>query len=186
MARLAEKAAEVTIGGPEAGALMGPVITAAQKERVLDYIESGRQEAELVTGGGTPEAPELQQGYFVEPTIFDRVPNTARIAREEIFGPVLSVTSFSDQDEAIALANDSEYGLASAVWTENLARAHQMAQALEAGQVYVNHYYTAAFEVSRSSYKASGHGVSEGPDAIYEFLKQKAVSVKFGETPWGE
>ena len=67
-----------------------------------------------------------------------------------------------------------------------MARAHQVADALEAGQVYVNHYYTAAFEVSRSSYKASGHGVSEGPDAIYEFLKQKAVSVKIGETPWGE
>jgi aldehyde dehydrogenase (NAD+) len=184
--RLAEKAKGITIGGPEASALMGPVITARQRERVLDYIESGKEQAELVTGGGIPDHPALQKGYFVEPTIFAGVANSHRIAREEIFGPVLSVTSFADQDEAIALANDTEYGLASAVWTQDLARAHQMAQALEAGQVYVNHYYTAAFEVSRSSYKASGHGVSEGPDAIYEFLRQKAVSVKIGEPSWDD
>ena len=182
--KLVARARDVKIGGPDAGALMGPVITARQKERILDYIESGRAEAELVTGGGTPPDPELQDGYFLEPTIFDRVPNAARIAREEIFGPVLSVTSFVDQDEAVTLANDTDYGLASAVWTENLMRAHQMAEAIEAGQVYVNHYYTAAFEISRSSYKASGHGISEGPDAINEYLTHKAVSIKTGESSW--
>ncbi|MDJ0959438.1 MAG: aldehyde dehydrogenase family protein [Acidimicrobiia bacterium] len=182
--KLVARARDVKIGGPDAGALMGPVITARQKERILDYIESGRAEAELVTGGGTPPDPELQDGYFLEPTIFDRVPNGARIAREEIFGPVLSVTSFVDQDEAVMLANDTDYGLASAVWTENLMRAHQMAEAIEAGQVYVNHYYTAAFEISRSSYKASGHGISEGPDAINEYLTHKAVSIKTGESSW--
>jgi len=180
--RLAAKAAEITIGGPEANALMGPVITAAQKERVLDYIEAGKEEAELVAGGGTPDDPALQAGFFVSPTIFDGVPNTARIAREEIFGPVLSVTSFGDFDEAIALANDTDFGLASAVWTENVKTANLTAQALEAGQVYINHYYTAGFEVSRSPYKASGHGVSEGPDAIYEYLNQKSVSIKLGES----
>ncbi|MBU1225629.1 MAG: aldehyde dehydrogenase family protein [Actinobacteria bacterium] len=179
--RLVEKAAGITIGGPEANALMGPVITAAQRERVLGYIEKGKQEAELVAGGGVPDDPALQKGYFVSPTIFDGVPNTAAIAREEIFGPVLSVTSFADFDEGIALANDSEYGLASAVWTENVKTANLAAQALEAGQVFINHYYTAAFEVSRSPYKSSGHGMSEGPDAIYEFLNQKSVSIKLGE-----
>jgi aldehyde dehydrogenase (NAD+) len=181
MSKLAEAAKGITIGGPEANALMGPIITAAQKERVLEYIGAGKEVAELVTGGGTPEG--LEQGFFLEPTIFDRVPNSARIAQEEIFGPVLSVTSFSDQDEAIALANDTEYGLASAIWTEDVTRAHQVAGAIEAAQVFINHYYTAAFEVSRSPYKASGHGVSEGPDAIYEFLRQKSVSVKIGEPP---
>jgi aldehyde dehydrogenase (NAD+) len=183
VSRLADKAKEITIGGPEANALMGPIITAKQKARVLDYIESGKQDAELITGGGTPDDPALQAGYFVEPTIFDGVSNDAKIAREEIFGPVLTVTSFSDQDEAIALANDTEYGLASAVWTGNVERAHQVAEALEAGQVFVNHYYTAAFEVSRTPYKSSGHGVSEGPDAIHEYLKQKSVSIKTGEPP---
>jgi aldehyde dehydrogenase (NAD+) len=181
VARLAEQAKEITIGGPEANALMGPVITAAQKARILDFIEQGKEVADLVTGGGTPEG--LEQGFFLEPTIFDRVPNSASIAQQEIFGPVLSVTSFADQDEAIALANDTEYGLASAIWTQDVARAHQVAGALEAAQVFINHYYTAAFEVSRSPYKASGHGVSEGPDAIDEFLRQKSVSVKIGEPP---
>lgn len=179
--RLVARAAEITIGGPEANALMGPVITAAQKERVLGYIEKGRREATLVAGGGTPDDPALQKGFFVSPTIFDGVPNTAAIAREEIFGPVLSVTSFGDFDEGIALANDTDYGLASAVWTQNVKTAHLAAQAIQAGQVYINHYYTASFEVSRSPYKASGHGVSEGPDAIYEYLNQKAVSIKVGE-----
>lgn len=183
VARLADKAAEITIGGPEANALMGPVITARQKERVLGYIEEGKKSARLVTGGGTPDDPDLQAGYFVEPTIFDGVAQDSTIAREEIFGPVLSVTSFGDQDEAIALANSTEYGLASAVWTQDVMRAHQVAGEIQAGQVYVNHYYTAAFEVSRSSYKASGHGMSEGPDAIYEYLNQKAVSIKTGEPP---
>ena len=181
--KLIAKAQEITIGGPEADALMGPVITAKQKERVLDYVEEGKKVAELVTGGGTPADPELQAGFFVEPTIFDPVPNDAAIAQEEIFGPVLSVSTFSDQDEAIAMANDTQYGLASAVWTQNVMRAHQVAGELQAAQVYVNHYYTAAFEVSRSPYKASGHGVSEGPDAIYEFLNQKSVSIKIGEPP---
>ena len=180
--RLVAKAGEITIGGPEANALMGPVITAAQKERVLGYIEKGRREATLVAGGGTPDDPALQKGFFVSPTIFDGVPNTAAIAREEIFGPVLSVTSFGDFDEGIALANDTDYGLASAVWTQNVKTAHLAAQAIQAGQVYINHYYTASFEVSRSPYKASGHGMSEGPDAIYEYLNQKAVSIKVGET----
>jgi len=151
-------------------------------QEVLDYIEAGKEEAELVAGGGTPDDPALQAGFFVSPTIFDGVPNTARIAREEIFGPVLSVTSFGDFDEAIALANDTDFGLASAVWTENVKTANLTAQALEAGQVYINHYYTAGFEVSRSPYKASGHGVSEGPDAIYEYLNQKSVSIKLGES----
>jgi len=186
MVRLVEKAAEITIGPPEADALMGPVITAAQKKSVLGYIEQGKAEAELVIGGGTPDDPALQKGFFVAPTIFDRVPSSASIVQEEIFGPVLAVSTFSDIDEAVALANGTEYGLASAIWTENVKTAHLVAHRIDAGQVYINHYYTAAFEVSRSPYKASGHGVSEGPDAIYEYLNQKAVSIKLGEGGWGD
>ena len=185
VSRLVEKAKAITIGGPEANAMMNPVISAVQKARVLDYIEQGKKVATLVTGGGTPADPKLQRGFFVAPTIFDQVPNDAAIAQEEIFGPVLSVSTFQDFDQAIAMANDTRYGLASAVWTENAKTAHLAAQAIQAAQVFINHYYTAAFEVSRSPYKASGNGMSEGPDAIYEFLNQKSVSVKIGESHWG-
>jgi len=184
--RLARRVAEITIGGPEANALMGPLISAHQRDRVLSYIEQTRELAELVVGGSAPSDPALQRGFFVLPTVFDRVPNDAAINREEIFGPVLAISTFASQDEAVAMANDTDYGLASAIWTRDVARAVQVADALEAGQVYVNHYYTAAFEVSRTPYKASGHGVSEGPDAIYEFLREKAVSIKIGDAAWGE
>lgn len=182
VARLAEMASAIRLGGPDTEADMGPVITASQRDAVLAHIAAGRGEASLVTGGGTPQDDALEGGFFVEPTIFDDVPPDASIAREEIFGPVLAVTPFEDLDEAVAIANDTPFGLAAAVWTTDLLTAHRCAERLQAGQVFVNHYYTAAFEMSRTPYKASGHGVSEGPDAIWEYLQQKLVSIKTGES----
>jgi acyl-CoA reductase-like NAD-dependent aldehyde dehydrogenase len=180
VARLAELARGLRLGGPDVEADMGPLISSRQQENVLSYIEVGRGEAKLVTGGGAPQDPGLQGGYFVEPTIFDNVGPNATIAREEIFGPVLTVTPFEDLDQALDIANSSDYGLASAIWTTNLRTAHTVAERLEAAQVYVNHYFSAGFEVSRTPYKASGFGHSEGPDAINEFLKAKTVSINMG------
>ena len=100
-----------------------------------------------------------------------------RISKEEIFGPVLVVTPFDEIDQAIELANNSDYGLASAVWTSNVRTAHHVAQKLETAQVYVNHYFSAGYELSRTPYKSSGYGGSEGPDAINEFLNSKTVSI---------
>lgn len=175
--RLATLARGMTLGGTEAKADIGPVISAKQRDRIMSYIDIGRDESKLVTGGSMPNDAALQGGYYVEPTIFDEVAPNARISQEEIFGPVLVVTPFDDLDEAIALSNDSKYGLAAAVWTSDLRTAHTVAARLESAQVYVNHYFTAAFEVSRSPYKSSGFGISEGPDAIMEFLKTKSVSI---------
>ncbi len=175
--RLAELARGLRVGGPSAEADMGPVISQRQKDNVLSYIEAGRSEARLVLGGGVPDDPSLRGGYFLEPTIFDEVPNQSKIAQEEIFGPVLAVTAFDTVDEAVALANDTQYGLASAVWTKDLRAAHDVAQRLEAAQVYVNHYFSSSFEITRTPYKSSGYGHSEGPDAIHEFLNTKSVSI---------
>jgi aldehyde dehydrogenase (NAD+) len=175
--RLADLARNLRLGGPDVTADMGPLISSRQQQNVLSYIEVGRGEAKLVTGGGVPDDPGLRGGYFVQPTIFDDVAPDAKIAREEIFGPVLVITPFNGLDEAVSIANDTEYGLASAVWTTNLRTAHTVAQRLQAGQVYVNHYFSAGFEVSRTPYKASGFGHSEGPDAINEFLTTKTVSI---------
>jgi aldehyde dehydrogenase (NAD+) len=175
--RLAALARGLRLGGPKDNADVGPLISANQRKKVLEYIATGRSEANLILGGGTPTDPALLAGYYVQPTIFDAVPTTAKIAREEIFGPVLTVTAFSEIDEAIAIANASDYGLASAVWTNDLRAAHHVAQSLDSGQVYINHYFTISYELSRTPYKASGFGHSEGPEAINEYLRTKVVSV---------
>jgi aldehyde dehydrogenase (NAD+) len=175
--RLAGLARGLRLGGPRDDADVGPLISANQRAKVLDYIATGRNEANLILGGGAPTDPALAAGYYVQPTIFDGVASTATIAREEIFGPVLTVTPFNEIDEAITIANTSDYGLASAVWTNDLRTAHYFAQRLESGQVYINHYFTISYELSRTPYKGSGFGRSEGPEAIHEYLRTKVVSI---------
>ena len=175
--RLSKMVSELKLGGPETNADLGPMISEQQRESVLSYIETGRDEAQLVAGGGTPDDPALHGGYFVQPTIFDGVSSDATISREEIFGPVLVVSSFEDLDEAIEIANSSNFGLAAAVWTSDLRSAHVVSQRLEAAMVFVNHYFNLGFEVTRTPYKHSGFGHSEGPQAIDEFLNTKSISI---------
>jgi acyl-CoA reductase-like NAD-dependent aldehyde dehydrogenase len=175
--QLATMARGLKLGGTHDKADIGPVISLRQRDRIMNYIEIGRGEAKLITGGNLPSDPALQGGYYVEPTIFDEVASDTRIAREEIFGPVLVVTPFDTVEEAIEMANNCDYGLAAAVWTSNVRTAHLVAQQLESAQVYVNHYFSAGYELSRTPYKSSGYGGSEGPDAINEFLNTKTVSI---------
>ena len=155
---------------------VGPVTTPPQYEKVLNYIDIAKDEgATCVLGGHAAQRPECGDGWFVEPTIFDDVTNDMRIAQEEVFGPVLSVIRFGDEDEAVEIANDVMYGLAAGVWTQNVRRAITMADRLQAGTVWVNTYRAISFMSPFGGYKMSGLGRENGADAIREYLQTKSV-----------
>ena len=157
---------------------LGPLISQPQLERVLNYIEIGKAEgAAVATGGERLTEGSLQRGYFVAPTIFDGVKNQMCIAQEEIFGPVLSVLTFEDKDEALEIANGTQYGLAAAVWTRNLKTAHYMAKHLEVGSVYINRYYGSGVEAPSGGYKRSGFGRVDGIEVLRHYTQIKNVVI---------
>ena len=155
---------------------VGPVTNVRQFETILDYIQIAKDEgAETVLGGGKADRPECGDGWFVEPTIFTGVNNQMRIAQEEVFGPVLSVIPFRDEEEAIEIGNDVVFGLAAGVWTQNIRRAMVMADRLEAGTVWVNTYRAVSYMSPFGGYKQSGLGRESGQEMIKEYLQQKCV-----------
>jgi gamma-glutamyl-gamma-aminobutyraldehyde dehydrogenase len=152
---------------------IGALVSAAHQRRVLDHIESAHQDgARLRAGGG---AVRQDAGWYVEPTVFDEVDPTSRLAREEVFGPVLAVFGFTDLDEAIALANDTDYGLSAAVWTSDLGTAHRTARALKAGTVWVNCYEEGDLTVPFGGRKLSGHGRDKSVHAIDKYTDLKTT-----------
>jgi len=158
---------------------MGPLVSKAQMERVLGYIQTGNQEgARLLAGGKRPEG--LDHGYFVQPTVFADVDGKMRIAQEEIFGPVVSAIPFRDEQDLIAKANDTMYGLAAGVWTKDVKRAHRVAHALNAGTVYVNCYHIADPVTPWGGFKQSGWGRELGPYALDLYTELKNVIVDIG------
>jgi acyl-CoA reductase-like NAD-dependent aldehyde dehydrogenase len=155
---------------------VGPVANVPQLNKILSYIDIARdQGAQVVLGGKRPDNPELASGWFVEPTVLTGVNNQMRVAREEIFGPVLSVIPFEDEAHAVAIANDRDYGLAAGVWTENIARAIRVPDQLEAGTVWVNTYRATSYMVPFGGYKQSGIGREGGQHMIQEYLQTKAI-----------
>ncbi|TKD08941.1 aldehyde dehydrogenase family protein [Polyangium fumosum] len=187
VAAMVEKIPRVKVGhGLDAATKMGPLVSAAHRDKVESYIRIGVDEgARLVCGGKRPADPALAKGHFLEPTIFVDVKPSMRIAREEIFGPVLSVLPFDTEEEAIALANDSEYGLAAAVWTKNLTRAHRVIRELRAGITWVNTYHPTFNEMPWGGYKQSGTGRELGLYGIEAYLETKQVNINLDEAPLG-
>jgi betaine-aldehyde dehydrogenase len=180
------KAKTIKIGpGMDRATKMGPVVSREQLDRVLQYQEIGKQEAKLAVGGGRPSGAELQAGYYVEPTIFYDVDNSARIAREEIFGPVMSVIPFDDEAQALKIANDTPYGLAAAVWSRDIFKCFRMVKRLQAGIVWVNHMQPTYVEAPWGGYKMSGIGRELGPWGAEEYMQIKQVHINLNEAPIG-
>ncbi|PXY22158.1 aldehyde dehydrogenase family protein [Prauserella muralis] len=177
---LAEGLASVTVGPWYENVQMGPLINATQRERVLGYLDAGRQEgAELVVGGGVPSGERFDDGFFVEATLFDRVEPGMRIAQEEIFGPVLSVIPVDGPEEALAVANGTDYGLVASVWTSDVGKAVTMSRGLQAGQVAVNAALGAGLIGGPfGGYKRSGFGRTMGADAVLNYTQVKTVSLR--------
>ncbi len=179
--RLAAKAAAIRVGDPsDPGTQMGPVISAARHESVLGYVELAREEgARVVTGGGAPElSGDLANGYYVEPTVIADVDNEMRVAREEIFGPVLVAIPFSDEDDAVRQANDSRFGLGAAIWTRDVARAHRVARRIESGICWINDHHRVEPSMPWGGTKDSGVGKECGVESFDDFSSLKAVIVR--------
>ena len=175
--RLVKFASTARLGDPRLPTTqVGPITTRPQHKKVLDYIGIARDEgAELMLGGKPADVEGSKSGLFVQPSIFAGVKNSMRIAQEEVFGPVLSVIRFRDEDEALAIANDTLFGLASGVWTQNMRRALTMSKGLRAGTVWVNTYRAVSFLSPFGGYKNSGFGRENGLHAIDEYLQTKSV-----------
>jgi betaine-aldehyde dehydrogenase len=181
---MASKAKTIRLGSPlDRETKMGPLVSKEQYDRVTSYLELGKHEAKLCAGGSRPVG--FERGFYVQPTIFCDVDNSARIAREEIFGPVAAVIPFDNEAEAIRIANDTHYGLAAAVWSRDIFKAFRMVKAMRAGIVWVNTMQPTYVEAPWGGYKQSGYGRELGPWGIEEYLETKQVFVNLDEAPIG-
>jgi acyl-CoA reductase-like NAD-dependent aldehyde dehydrogenase len=159
---------------------LGPVVSQEQLNTVLGYIEDGRRSGGRVIVGGQRMGGRLSDGYFIEPTIFAQVQDSMKIAREEIFGPVVCAMPFDDADEVLRRANESSYGLAAGLWTRDLQTAHRFAAWMQAGTIWINTWGDTDAASPFGGYKQSGHGREMGKDAIDLYSEVKSVWIRVG------
>lgn len=181
--RLAERTKKIRLGDPlDPETQMGPLVSGVQHAKVMDYIRIGQEEgARLVCGGATPALQGFEGGFFVEPTVFVDVGDRMRIAREEIFGPVMSVLSFDEEDEVVARANATEFGLSAGVFTRDLSRAHRVVGELQAGTCWINNYNLTPVEMPFGGVKQSGVGRENALAALGAYSQLKTVYVETGD-----
>lgn len=180
--QLVARTAKLKIGAPmDPQTQVGALISREHQSRVLDFIEQAKRAgARLLLGGGVPQAEELAAGAFVEPTIFDDCRDDMPNVKEEIFGPVLSLLSFDDEEEAVRRANDSHYGLAAGVFTKDIARAHRVVGRLQAGICWINNYGTYSMSMPAGGFKQSGIGTENGLETLRQYTQLKTVYVEMG------
>ncbi len=181
--RLVGRAKQIALGDPlKLTTQMGPIATKMQLEKDESMVQRAVSEgAAVLCGGRRPQLAEFPNGYFYEPTIVHQAAKDSFLMRNEVFGPVLAVTPFKDEAEALALANDTEFGLAAGIWTHDVRRVHKMARKLEAGTVWVNTYRALTFNSPFGGYKASGIGRQNGIEAVYQYLQTKSVWCELGD-----
>jgi aldehyde dehydrogenase (NAD+) len=181
VARLTERAKQMRVGPGVTDPDMGPIISKKQLEAVESYVKIGEKEGALVAAGGSrPPDASLAKGYFFQPTLLDRVSPEMRVAQEEIFGPVLAIITFDDLEEAVAIANRSQYGLVAGIWTRDINKAMVIASKVRTGQVYINTYGAGGgVELPFGGYKKSGYGREKGLDSLASYTQIKNVCVRF-------
>jgi (Z)-2-((N-methylformamido)methylene)-5-hydroxybutyrolactone dehydrogenase len=181
--RIADRTERIIVGDPRADDTeVGAIACRSQYDKVLQYIDIARAEgARLVAGGQQVTVPGLEGGLFVRPTVFADVTNDMRIAREEVFGPVAAILRFHGEDEAVHIANDTEFGLAAGLWTASMPRAHRVAAQLRAGTVWINNYRKTSYATPFGGFKQSGLGRENGADALREFSEEKSIWIDAGQ-----
>jgi betaine-aldehyde dehydrogenase len=183
---LAAKSDRIRLGDPlDRNTKMGPLVTREHRQKVLEYIDVGKHEGRLIAGGGVPRGAAFSKGCYVEPTIFADVDNKARIAQEEIFGPVLVVIPFDEEADAVRIANDTPYGLAGAVWTRDVFRGIRVLKQIRAGILWLNTYHPTYNEAPWGGYKQSGFGRELGPYGLEHYLETKQINLNLSEAPIG-
>jgi acyl-CoA reductase-like NAD-dependent aldehyde dehydrogenase len=188
LSKLSERAERIAVGDPmDKGTQMGPQVSEEQLNRIKGYVDIARNEgASVVSGGSSPDLDEkFQKGYFFRPTIFADVNNKMRVAQEEIFGPVVSVISFKDEDDLLKQANDTIYGLSAGIWTQDITRAHRFAQEIKAGVIWINTYNMFNAASPFGGYKQSGYGREMGRHALDLYTQVKSVWVDLSGRPIG-